>query len=103
MSKTSSILFGGLGIRICFGFRISDFGFLALLGLLLASGPAYAQEPDREFFETKIRPALVENCFKCHTGKRPKADLLLDSRSSMLTGSDNGPTIVPGSPEKSLL
>ena len=26
----------------------------------------------------KIRPVLVDNCFKCHTGKKPKADLLLE-------------------------
>jgi hypothetical protein len=78
---------------------------LALV-LLAPQMPVLAQEPDRdghEFFETRIRPVLVENCFKCHTGKKPKADLVLDGRAAMLTGSGNGPVIVPGSPEKSLL
>src|ERR1700730_54613 len=81
--------------------------FISLaLVFLLSATTLLAQQPDRdgiEFFETKIRPVLVENCFKCHTGKRPKADLLLDTRASMLTGTDNGPAIVPGAPEKSLL
>ena len=25
-----------------------------------------------EFFEKKIRPVLVEQCFKCHTGAKPQ-------------------------------
>src|SRR5438105_3718201 len=83
--------------RACFG--------LALL-LLAAPSFAVAQTPDREgieFFETKIRPVLVEHCFKCHTGKKAKADLWLDSRAAMLKGTDNGPAVVPGAPDKSLL
>jgi hypothetical protein len=77
-----------------------------LLALLFGTAPvrAFAQNRDGlEFFESKIRPVLVERCFKCHTGKKPKADLLLDSRSSMLKGTDNGPAVVPGAADKSLL
>src|SRR2546423_14965922 len=56
------------------------------------------------FFETKVRPVLVEHCFKCHGDiKKPKADLRLDSLGAMLTGGDQGPALVPGHPEKSLL
>src|SRR5437867_8431859 len=32
-----------------------------------------------EFFETKIRPILVERCLKCHGPDKQKADLRLDS------------------------
>src|SRR5205085_7547849 len=67
---------------------------------------SYARAQDRdgaEFFEMKIRPVLLDNCFKCHSGKKAKADLWLDSRAAMLKGSDNGPAIIPGQPEKSLL
>jgi hypothetical protein len=65
---------------------------------------ASAQDRDGvEFFEAKIRPVLVDNCFKCHTGQKPKADLLLDTRGGMLKGTDNGPVIVPGEPAKGLL
>jgi mono/diheme cytochrome c family protein len=56
-----------------------------------------------QFFETKIRPLLAENCFKCHGPEKHKAELRLDSRSAMLTGGETGPAIVPGHPEKSLL
>jgi hypothetical protein len=56
-----------------------------------------------EFFEKKIRPVLVEQCFKCHTGAKPKGKLRLDSRAGLLQGGDTGPAIVPGQPDKSLL
>ncbi|HEY1860364.1 MAG TPA: c-type cytochrome domain-containing protein, partial [Gemmataceae bacterium] len=77
--------------------------------LLLAAGafPARAAEPTSEgveFFEKKIRPLLTENCFRCHSHEgKHKANLFLDSRTSILTGGDNGPALKPGEPEKSLL
>ncbi|HEY8460855.1 MAG TPA: DUF1549 domain-containing protein, partial [Blastocatellia bacterium] len=59
-----------------------------------------------EFFEKKIRPALAENCYACHSGKskKPQGGLLLDSIEAMLKGGASGqPAVVPGDPEKSLL
>jgi hypothetical protein len=56
-----------------------------------------------EFFETKVRPVLAENCYRCHGRKEPKGKLTLDSRAGLLKGGQNGPAIVPGDPEKSLL
>jgi len=58
-----------------------------------------------EFFEAKIRPVLVERCFKCHSGarKKPKGGLRLDGRAWMLDGGDTGPAFVAGDPAKSLL
>jgi cytochrome c553 len=56
-----------------------------------------------EFFEKKIRPLLVDNCFKCHGNGKKKGNLQLDSRASLLKGGDSGPAIVPGQPEQSLL
>jgi hypothetical protein len=58
-----------------------------------------------EFFEKKIRPILVERCYKCHSAaaEKVKAGLLLDTREGMLKGGESGPAIVPGDPEKSIL
>jgi Protein of unknown function (DUF1553)/Protein of unknown function (DUF1549)/Planctomycete cytochrome C len=58
-----------------------------------------------EFFEKKIRPILVENCYKCHSAQseKVKGGLLLDTRDGLLKGGDNGPAIEPGNPDKSLL
>jgi mono/diheme cytochrome c family protein len=81
--------------------------WLLLLALSLATA-ARAVGPDAagvEFFETKIRPVLVENCHTCHSAKAGKAKggLTLDSRAGALKGGDNGPVIVPGDPGKSRL
>src|SRR5206468_321140 len=58
-----------------------------------------------EFFEKKIRPVLVERCYKCHSAQagKLKGGLRLDSREEMLKGGDTSPAIVPGDPDKSLL
>lgn len=57
------------------------------------------------FFEKKIRPVLVEHCYKCHSleSGKEKGGLLLDSKEAMLRGGDSGPAIVPNEVEKSLL
>ena len=70
-----------------------------------AANPAL-DGPGIEFFEKHIRPVLVESCYKCHsaeTEKGAKGGLLLDTREALLKGGDNGPAIVPGQPDKSLL
>src|SRR5262249_45607502 len=57
------------------------------------------------FFEQKIRPVLVEHCYKCHSAqaKSPKGGLLLDSREGLLKGGDSGQAVVPGKPDAGLL
>jgi hypothetical protein len=70
--------------------------------------PAVAEKPTPEgveFFEKKIRPVLVDNCYKCHS---PAADkirggLALDTRDGLRKGGDKGVVIVPGDPKKSRL
>jgi hypothetical protein len=80
--------------------------FLPLtLPLLTAAGlHAAALKPeDVEFFETRIRPALVAECYECHDAKKQKGELRLDHREGLLKGGDEGPSIVPGDPARSLL
>ncbi|NBY01909.1 MAG: hypothetical protein EBQ87_08005, partial [Planctomycetes bacterium] len=50
------------------------------------------------FFETKIRPVLVDHCYKCHSAdaKIFKGGLKLDNRQGLIKGGDSGPAIVPG-------
>src|SRR5438045_9285669 len=68
----------------------------------LAAEPTKAQ---LDFFESKVRPVLANNCYKCHSAKaeKVKGGLLLDSRDGVLKGGETGPSIVAGYPEKSLL
>ena len=58
-----------------------------------------------EFFEAKIRPVLVEQCYECHSGTNatPKGGLRLDLRDTLMSGGDSGPALVPGKPEESVL
>jgi hypothetical protein len=75
---------------------------LALVVPLLARG----QDPaGLQLFEQKIRPALVEHCYSCHSAdaKKVRGGLLVDSRAALLKGGDTGPALVPGKPKESLL
>src|SRR5262245_62074953 len=82
------------------------------LALSLALAPATsAAAPDPagvEFFEKKIRPVLVAQCYPCHSAaaqakKKLRGGLLLDSREGLLRGGDSGPAVVPGKANDSLL
>ena len=59
----------------------------------LAAGASAADEQEApsaeqiEFFEKKIRPVLVQQCYKCHSeGEKVKGGLLLDSRATAAPG-----------------
>jgi hypothetical protein len=69
---------------------------------LLAADPDPASVT---FFETKIRPILVQRCYACHSAGATKlrGGLRLDSRAGWIKGGDSGPAIEPDSPEKSTL
>jgi mono/diheme cytochrome c family protein len=76
------------------------------LALTLAGPLARAAEPTPEavaFFEKEVRPLFAERCQKCHGPKKQESGLRLDSREAMLRGGSNGPAVVPGQPDRSLL
>lgn len=66
------------------------------------SAPLTAEQT--KFFETKIRPVLVRECYGCHSKQagQTKGGLRLDSQTAMLLGGDSGPAIVPQDLESSL-
>ena len=75
------------------------------LGLSAATiGLLADNRTDLEFFESRIRPVLVEHCYECHNSSgKAKGKLALDYRDGLLKGGSEGPSIEPGKPEKSLL
>ncbi|MFZ4645348.1 MAG: c-type cytochrome domain-containing protein, partial [Gemmataceae bacterium] len=75
---------------------------LALLVMALACSKGRTEERT-DFFESKIRPVLVETCFRCHGGTKTSGGLRLDSREGLLKGGDSGPAIIPLKPMESLL
>src|SRR5688572_32633290 len=80
-------------------------GIVGLAIIASASTPLFAQTPDVEFFEAKIRPVLVQKCYGCHNSKltAPKGNLVLDSKEGLLKGGVSGPALVPGNPKESRL
>lgn len=65
-----------------------------------------AEEPseaDIEFFESKIRPLLIEKCVDCHGEDDAQSDLRLDTLSGMQSGGVSGPAFVEGEPDESLI
>ena len=47
-----------------------------------------------EFFESRIRPVLAENCYECHNSLgKAKSGLKLDYKQGLLQGGERGPAI----------
>ncbi len=85
---------------------------LLAMTLILTTAPDVpAASPDEAgiaFFEAKVRPVLVEHCYKCHsaqaeTAGKLKGGLRLDSKNAILQGGDTGPSLEPGHADDSLL
>jgi cytochrome c553 len=78
---------------------------LAILSLLPISATAMAQgktDPAQlEFFESRIRPVLVENCYECHGNGKKKGGIQLDRRDSVFKAA--APLVVAGQPAQSKL
>src|SRR5690348_787341 len=81
---------------------------LTLLGPLAWCGSHASADDDPAalaFFEAKIRPVLVDRCYKCHSTKlaSPKGKLRLDSREGLRQGGESGPVVLPGQADESPL
>ncbi len=57
------------------------------------------------FFEKKIRPVLVQKCYKCHAAdaEKIKGGLVLDTREGTRASGDTGHAVVPGNLAESRL
>ena len=87
---------------------------IAIAGLLACGAARLARAADAppptkegvEFFESKIRPVLVDKCYECHSEvkKKVKGKYRVDDFKSMFKGGESGkPGIVPGKPDDSQL
>ncbi len=106
-----SLMIANLSCRLMFPARLLLVSLL--IGLPVSSRgqvPAAAETEtlspsELQFFETKIRPVLVEHCYSCHSseGNSIRGGLTVDSRQGLLGGGQSGPAVVPHEPEDSLL
>ena len=67
--------------------------------------PTSADEAaEREFFESRIRPVLVEHCYECHNSiDTTEGGLAVDHRDALLKGGDRGAALVAGKSSESRL
>ncbi len=81
------------------------FGVAMLLALVSQRVSAEDAAQGTAFFESKIRPVLVQHCYQCHSAKAGKAEggLRVDSRNAIRAGGDRGAAVVPNDSKKSVL
>lgn len=82
---------------------------ITLVTLVIASTAAedrVATDNDPQgiaFFESKIRPVLVQQCYSCHSAEKMEGGLRVDTREAIRKGGDRGAAVVPGDPTSSWL
>ena len=74
---------------------------MLLLGLTNAAQAADTAALD--FFESKVRPLLIQHCQKCHGDKKQQGGLRLDIAAGLRAGGDSGAAVIAGKPTDSLL
>ncbi len=81
---------------------VRKFQLPALLVLIfcLSSTTKAGEPPD---FSHHVVPILRQHCAQCHTGEKQKGGLSMNTRESLLAGSENGPVVRPGKSAESPL
>ncbi len=82
--------------------------FSFLLVVCFSASALAEDQTGTAFFEKRIRPVLVQQCYACHSADAQKkgnlkGGLSLDTKAALLSGGESGASIVPGKPEESLL
>jgi cytochrome c553 len=92
------------------------FSWLPLFAVLAAVPTLHAQQkelidPDHaakmakglDLFKKSVKPILMEQCVRCHGGKKTESEFDLTDRESLLKGGLHGAVVVPGKSKDSLL
>ncbi|QIF04411.1 PSD1 and planctomycete cytochrome C domain-containing protein [Roseimicrobium sp. ORNL1] len=87
---------------------MKSIGTLPVIVVTVVAVACHARAEDAAsvaFFESRIRPVLVEHCYECHSAEsgKSKGGLLLDTKHGIRSGGETGPAVVPGDTAKSLL
>ncbi len=82
-------------------------GFTLVLFILSLGASAQAegsaQLSGEALFREKVLPLLNTKCISCHGPEKQEGGLRLDTREAALKGGENGPSLIEGKPEESLL
>lgn len=83
---------------------LSLFLMFVLFGTKLVSADEVSLSDEQlQFFESRIRPVLVEHCYECHNSESAEAGLALDHRRGLRDGGASGSVLDPSTPSESLL
>jgi mono/diheme cytochrome c family protein len=78
--------------------------FILLLSLsLLSMTPAYPADSSAVDFVRHVKPVLISRCINCHHTGTLLGELSLESRAMAFKKRVNGPVILPGKPDSSML
>lgn len=102
------VIVPGSRFSSCRFFPSPALGFLFAFAIGLSAGWGQELDPQKvDFFETKIRPVLVEKCYECHSGETPAGELggklRVDSAAGLKRGGTMGPALEVGKSGASLL
>ncbi len=89
-------------LKLLFGFALTCLWGLSAQSIFAIQEKEFSAA-DLEFFESSVRPLLVENCHECHGPNEQEAGLRLDIRDAILQGGDTGAAIDLEDPSHSLL
>ncbi len=56
-----------------------------------------------EFYQQKVKPIFDTSCFRCHGGMNHRGGLNFSTQAGLNKGGHDGPVVVVGHPEQSLL
>ena len=76
---------------------------LLMVSIALPVPGVRADDAADKHFTARVLPLLELRCISCHGPDKVKGGLRMDSREDLLTGGENGPAVVPGKPNDSLL
>lgn len=68
---------------------------------LFAAAPMLSAQPVD--YMKEIKPILSTACYQCHSETQQKRNLRLDTAAAAIKGGENGPAVIPGNSEDSLL
>ncbi len=91
-------------LRRCLAAPLAVFPALVALPLLgqQSAGELFSPEAVR-FFESEVRPVLLNNCASCHNDELRTSGLSVESREDILKGGNRGAAVSPGLPRESRL
>ena len=90
--------------RLRFAVSLHLFSVICLATIVRAQETPLTAEQVR-FFESKIRPVLIKECYSCHSSQtgNAKGGLRLDTEQLTQLGGESGAAVVPGDVDSSLL